>query len=136
LGGRKLLYAMSHGLGLPSLRILKRHMAFTCIMPTIGNISIANIIHNIEKVIVKPHTLVQQAQELCGVNLMIDEVALEEHAVHSRHTNQVSGLCWQHSLLINLVLNTYENAVALAKSIKDSKVHLAKEVTVVAASCF
>ncbi|KAJ7812994.1 hypothetical protein B0H14DRAFT_2605409 [Mycena olivaceomarginata] len=109
LGGRKLLYAMSHGLGLPSLRTLKRHMAFTRIMPTIGNISVTDIIHNIEEVIMKPRTLAQQAQELCGVNLMIDEVALEERA----------------------------NAVALAKSIKDGKVHLAKEVPmVVAASCF
>jgi hypothetical protein len=36
---------------------------------------------------------------------------------------------------VKLVLNTYELALKLAKDIKDGKLHLAKEMTVVAASC-
>ncbi|KAJ7847960.1 hypothetical protein B0H13DRAFT_2404873, partial [Mycena leptocephala] len=135
LGGRKLLYALSHANGLPSLRTLRNHMAFTRIMPTIGAISIADIVHNIQEVVLKPRAAAERTT-LRGVNLMVDEVALEERAVHFRHTNSVGGICWRHSPLVNLVLNTYDSALALAKSLKDGKVHFAKEMTVVAASCF
>ncbi|KAJ7670327.1 hypothetical protein B0H17DRAFT_1209427 [Mycena rosella] len=135
LGGRKLLYALSHGCGIPSLRTLRRHLSFTRIMPTIGTIRVDDILHNIREVVLKPREAAGRTK-LRGVSLMIDEVALEERAVHFRHTNSVGGLCWRHSSAVNLVLNTYESAVQLAKDIKDGKVHLAKEMTVVAAFCF
>ncbi|KAJ7089455.1 hypothetical protein C8R44DRAFT_892410 [Mycena epipterygia] len=137
LGGRKLLYALSHGTGLPSLRILHRHMAFTRIMPAVGTIQIDNIHHNIQEVVLKPREAAARTK-LRGVNLMIDEVALEERAVHFRHTNSVGGLCWRHSPAVNLILNTYESALKLAQDIKgpNANAHLAKEMTVVAASCF
>ncbi|KAJ7805417.1 hypothetical protein B0H14DRAFT_3771691 [Mycena olivaceomarginata] len=129
LGGRKLLYALSHANGLPSLRTLRNHMAFTRIMPTIGTISISDILHNIREV-AAGRTMLR------GVNLMVDEVALEERAVHFRHTNSVGGLCWRHSPAVNLVLSTYDSALALVKSLKEDRVYFAKEMTVVAASCF
>ncbi|KAF7372096.1 hypothetical protein MVEN_00068200 [Mycena venus] len=62
---------------------------------------------------------------------MIDEVALEERAVHFRHTNSVGGLCWRHSRLGDLVLQS-----SLIKKIKAGHLHFAKEMTVVAASLF
>jgi hypothetical protein len=135
LGGRKLLYALSHANGLPSLRILRNHMAFTRIMPTIGTISISDILHNIREVVLKPRAAAGRTT-LRGVNLMVDEVALEERAVHFRHANSVGGLCWRHSPAVNLLLSTYNSALALVKSLKEDRVHFAKEMTVVAASCF
>ncbi|KAJ6617149.1 hypothetical protein B0H10DRAFT_1948533 [Mycena sp. CBHHK59/15] len=121
LGGCKLLYVMSHVLCLPSLRTLRRHMAFTRVMPTIGTISVVDIIHNIKEVVLKPRDATG-CTKLCRASMMIDEVALEERACHST--------------LVDLVLKTYEGALALAKAIKDGKVHLAKEMTVVVVSCF
>ncbi|KAK6987916.1 hypothetical protein R3P38DRAFT_3229768 [Favolaschia claudopus] len=56
LGGRKLLYAVNHGLGLPSLRTLRNHMSFTKVMPTVGMISVEDIIHNIREVVVRSAT--------------------------------------------------------------------------------
>ncbi|KAJ7029072.1 hypothetical protein C8F04DRAFT_963278 [Mycena alexandri] len=135
LGGRKLLYALSHANGLPSLCTLRNHMVFTHIMPPIGTLSIADILHNIQAVVLGPRAAAGRTT-LCGVNLMIDEVALEERAVHFRHVNSVGGLCWRHSSVVNLVLSTYQSALDLVKSLKEGKVHFAKEMTVVAASCF
>ncbi|KAF7338629.1 hypothetical protein MVEN_02089200 [Mycena venus] len=135
LGGRKLLYALSHGYGLPSLRTLRRYTAFTRIMPTIGTISISDILHNIEEVVFKPRTSAGKTK-LRGVNLMIDETALEQRAVHFRHNNQVGGICWRHAPAVNLLLNTYESALKLSDDIKKGTAHLANELTVVAASCF
>ncbi|KAJ7645018.1 hypothetical protein B0H17DRAFT_1186981 [Mycena rosella] len=97
LGGRKLLYAVNHGLGLPSLRTLRNHMSFTKIMPTVGTISIEDIIHNIREVVLKPRDAAFVHQPLRGVSLLIDEVALEERTCHFRHNNSVGGLCWRHS---------------------------------------
>ncbi|KAJ7017458.1 hypothetical protein C8F04DRAFT_1215058 [Mycena alexandri] len=135
LGGRKLLYALSCANGLPSLRTLRNHMAFTRIMPMIGTLSIADILHNIQEVVLGLRAAAGRTT-LRGVNLMIDEVALEERAVHFRHVNSVGGLCWRHSLVVNLVFSTYQSALDLVKSLKDGKIHFAKEMTVVAASCF
>ncbi|KAF8176879.1 hypothetical protein K438DRAFT_1978919 [Mycena galopus ATCC 62051] len=113
-------YALSHGMGLPSLRTLRNHMAFTQIMPTIGTISIDDILHNIQEVVLKPREAAEKIT-VCGVNLMVDEVALEECAVHFRHTNSVGGLCWRHSPVVNLVLNTYDAALTLAQFLKTGK---------------
>ncbi|KAK7007144.1 hypothetical protein R3P38DRAFT_3403891 [Favolaschia claudopus] len=136
LGGRKLLYAVNHGLGLPSLRTLRNHMAFTKVMPTVGMISVEDIIHNIREVVLKPREAAATPQPLRGVNLLIDEVALEERACHFRHNNSVGGLCWRHSSKVDLQLKTYDDALKIAEKIKSGEVHLGKEMTVVSVSCF
>ncbi|KAJ7311692.1 hypothetical protein DFH08DRAFT_918077 [Mycena albidolilacea] len=135
LGGRKLLYALSHDCGLPSLRTSRRHMAFIRVMPTIGTISISDILQNIEKVVFKPRAAAGQAK-LRGINLLIDKTALEQRAVHFRHNSQVGGICWRHAPAVNLLLNMYELALKLSEDIKKGTAHLANELTVVAASCF
>jgi hypothetical protein len=67
---------------------------------------------------------------------MIDEITLEEMAIHFSKYNKVGGLCWKHSHTINPVLRTYESAVHIAQKIHDGHVHLGKELTVMGASCF
>ncbi|KAF7334758.1 hypothetical protein MSAN_02374300 [Mycena sanguinolenta] len=136
LGGRKLLYAVNHGLGLPSLRSLRNHMAFTKVMPTVGELSPADIIHNIREVVFKPRQAAAVPPPLRGVSLLIDEISLEERACHFRHNNSVGGLCWRHSPKNNLQLKTYEDALKIAADIKAGNVHLGKEMTVVSVSCF
>ncbi|KAF7372252.1 hypothetical protein MVEN_00084700 [Mycena venus] len=136
LGGRKLLYAVNHGLGLPSLRTLRNHMAFTKIMPTVGTISVEDIIHNIREVILKPREATATPQPPRGISLLIDEVALEERACHFRHNNSIGGLCWRHSPKVDLQLKTYDDALKIAAKIKSEEVHLGKEMTVVSVSCF
>ncbi|KAF7376995.1 hypothetical protein MSAN_00117400 [Mycena sanguinolenta] len=136
LGGRKLLYAVNHGLGLPSLRTLRNHMAFTKIMPTVGTISVEDIIHNIREVVFKPREAAATPAPLRGVNFLIDEVSLEERACHFRHNNSIGGLCWRHSPQVELEMKTYDDALKIAAKIKADEVHLGKEMTVVSVSCF
>ncbi|KAJ6459246.1 hypothetical protein C8R45DRAFT_1182751 [Mycena sanguinolenta] len=136
LGGRKLLYAVNHGLGLPSLRTLRNHMAFTKIMPTIGTISPEDILHNIREVIFKPRAAAITQLPLRGVSLLIDEVALDERASHFRHNNSVGGLCRRHSGKVGLQLKSYDDALKMGAKIKTGEVHLGVETTVVSASFF
>jgi hypothetical protein len=67
---------------------------------------------------------------------MIDEIALEEMAVHFSKYNKVSGLCWKHSHIIDPVLCTYDSAVDIAQKIHAGQVHLGKELTVIGALFF
>lgn len=135
IGGRKLLYALNHGLGLPSLRTLRNYMGFTRIMPTIGCISPSEIQHNIEEGVIKTRTAGNKTERR-GVSVLMDEVALEEMACHFKHANSVGGLCWKHSHLVGLTLNTWNAAVNIAKCLANDTVHLGKEMSVVAVSLF
>jgi len=135
LGGRSLLFALSKHLALPSLRTLHSKMSFVKITPTIGCISIDTIKKNIQDTIVGPR-LEAGLIARRGVSLLVDETALEEAAVYLPMANGVSGLCWTHSHLIDPTLYNYQSAINIATSLKASKVHLGKEVTVIGAHIF
>jgi hypothetical protein len=105
LGGRQLLFALNQSLGLPSLRTLRSESTFTSIVPTIGPIWNEQFDQNIQNIVISTHTH-SELQSLCGVSLMIDEIALEEMAVHFSKYNKVGGLCWKHSHIMEPVLCT------------------------------
>ncbi|KAF8199231.1 hypothetical protein K438DRAFT_1759131 [Mycena galopus ATCC 62051] len=133
LGGRKLLYAVNHELGLPSLRTLRNHMPFTKITPTVGTISVEDIIHNICEVVLKPQDAAAIHQPLRGVSLLIDEAALK---LHWRSAPAISVIIIVSVVSADLKLKTYDDALKIAEKIKLEEVHLRKEMTVVSASCF
>lgn len=135
IGGRPLLYAMNHALGLPSLRTLQHHLSFIRIMPTVGGITHLEIDHNIQEVIVKPLTS-GDTPPLRGASILIDEIAIEEAACHFHHCNKVGGLCWKHSGRYSLVLESFGSAVDLAMLLSDGGIHHGKEMTVASVSFF
>ncbi|KAH9913947.1 hypothetical protein B0H21DRAFT_805153 [Amylocystis lapponica] len=136
IGGRSLLYSLNHSIGLPSLRTLRKYSAFTKIMPTVGMIKCTEIVHNIREVVLKGREALHGSVPRRGVSVLIDEIALEEAAVHFRHNNCVGGLCWKHSTSVDLVLRTYQSAVNLAHALAKGTVHMGKEMSVVAVSLF
>ncbi|KAG1863503.1 hypothetical protein C8R48DRAFT_560697, partial [Suillus tomentosus] len=133
LGGRQLLFALNQKLSLPSLRTLRTCSIFTTITPTIGPIRDEHINENICTIVLSPHN---DSSPKRGVSLMIDEIALEEMAVHFSKYNKVGGLCWKHSHLVDPVLRMYESAINIAQKIHAGQVHLGKELTVIGASFF
>ncbi|KAG1781367.1 hypothetical protein EV702DRAFT_1177574 [Suillus placidus] len=133
LGGRQLLFALNHKLGLPSLRTLCAKSTFTSITPTIGPIWDEQFTQNINSIVLSSRS---DSSPRRGVSLMIDEIALEEMAVHFSKYNKVGGLCWKHSHIVDPVLRTYNSAADIAQKIHDGDVHLGKELTVIRASCF
>ncbi|KIK35668.1 hypothetical protein CY34DRAFT_95707 [Suillus luteus UH-Slu-Lm8-n1] len=133
LGGWQLLFALNQKLSLPSLRTLRTRASFTTITPTIGPIHDEHIHANIHTIVLATHS---HTSPKCGVSLMIDEIALEEMAVHFSKYNQVGGLCWKHSHLVNPILRTYKSTVSIAQKIHSGDIHLGKELTVIGASFF
>jgi hypothetical protein len=134
LGGRQLLFALNQKLCLPSLRTLRAKSTFTSLMPTIGPIRNEQFDQNIQTIVLDARAA--STLPLRGVSFMVDEIALEEMAVHFSKYNKVGGLCWKHSHVVDPVLRTYDSAVSIAQKIHDGKVHLGKELTVIGVSCF
>ncbi|KAG2131407.1 uncharacterized protein EDB93DRAFT_1243134 [Suillus bovinus] len=135
LGGRQLLFALNQSLGLPSLHTLCSKLIFTSIVPTIGPIRDEQFDQNIWNIVMTTCAHLSLAS-LHGVSLMIDEIALEEMAVHFSKYNKVGGLCWKHSHVVEPVLRTYKSTVHIAQKIHNGKLHLGKELTVISISCF
>ncbi|KIK37978.1 hypothetical protein CY34DRAFT_25811 [Suillus luteus UH-Slu-Lm8-n1] len=133
LGGHQLLFALNQKLNIPSLCTLRTRAAFTTITPTISTIRNEHFNTNIQSGILSTRT---DIMSLRGVSIMIDEMAIEEMAVHHSKYNKIGGLCWKHSNLIDPVLRTYDSTVAIAQKIHDEEVHLGKEVTVIGVACF
>jgi len=133
LGGCQLLFALNQCLGLPSIRTLRTKSVFTKLTPTIGPIHNEQLDENIDSIVLHTRT---DITTLHSVSLMVDEIALEEMAVHFSKYNKIAGLCWKHSHLVDPVLCTYESAITIAQKIHDGKVHLGKELTVTGATCF
>ncbi|KAG1862518.1 hypothetical protein DFJ58DRAFT_656796, partial [Suillus subalutaceus] len=133
LGGHQLLFALNQKLAIPSLRTLRTRSTFTVLTPTISPIHNEHFDQNIHAIVLSNCT---SSASLCSVSLMIDEIALEEMAVHFSKYNKVGGLCWKHSHLVDPVLQTYKSAMNIAQKIHDGEVHLGKELTVIGASCF
>lgn len=136
LGGRQLLFALNQKLSLPSLRTLRAKSTFTSLVPTIGPIRNNQFDQNIQTIILDARAASPSKLPPHGISFMIDEIVLEEMAVHFSKYNKVGGLCWKHAHIIDPVLRTYDSAVSIAQKIHDSKVHLGKELTVIGVSCF
>jgi len=133
LGGHQLLFALNQCLGLPSIHTLRTKSVFTKLTPTIGPIRNKQLDENIDSIVLRTHT---DITILRSVSLMVDEIALEEMAVHFSKYNKIAGLCWKHSHLVDPVLCTYKSAVTITQKIHDGEVHLGKELTVIRAACF
>ncbi|KAG2339927.1 hypothetical protein BDR05DRAFT_977596 [Suillus weaverae] len=136
LGGYQLLFALNQKLSLPSLCTLRAKSTFTSLVPTISPICNNQFDQNIQTIVLDARAASPFKLPLRGISFMIDEIALEEMAMHFSKYNKVGGLCWKHSHIIDPVLRMYDSAVSIAQKIHDSKVHLSKELTVIGVSCF
>ncbi|KAI0798191.1 hypothetical protein C8Q75DRAFT_802082 [Abortiporus biennis] len=93
------------------------------------------ILWNLEEVLIKPR-LQAGLSEQRGISLMMDEVTLEEMVTHFKHVNCIGGTCWLHTERDEVVFRSYETAIELGEAIRTGRVHMGKEMSVVAVSCF
>lgn len=139
LGSRRLLFALSQHLGLPSVQTLRRHRAFTRIMPSFGTPTLKDFEFNLTEIFLSRTEQLDKARPfLSGMKLMWDEVALEETGCYFRHANCVGGFCREHSCApgVNLRLSTEKDAEAIADRLNSDRLHLGKEASVLAFGSF
>ncbi|KAI0791765.1 hypothetical protein C8Q75DRAFT_715496 [Abortiporus biennis] len=136
LGGHALVYALNHSaFKIPSLTSIRNYFSFSRLMPTLGTITSEEILWNLEEVLIKPR-LQAGLSEQRGISLMMDEVALEEMVTYFKHVNCIGGTCWLHTERDEVVFQSYETTIELGEVIHTGRVHMGKEMSVVAVSCF
>lgn len=139
LGGRKLLYAMSKHIAIPSIRTLRRHSVFTKLAPSLGAPSLDNIIHNINALIAsRPSANDSNLGRpfISGVCIQWDEISIEEVADWFPELDAVGGLCREHSAGIDTTLSTFDHALSIARALHEGVVHRGKEASVIAVGSF
>jgi hypothetical protein len=137
LGGRKLLYALSKYISVPSIRALRRAHACTQLMPSIGAPKLDDILFNIRSIFIpKINDLDQVRPFRSGMSIFWDEVNEEDVACYFPHLDCVGGLCREHSCHVNTRLATFDNALTIARALADGTVHYGKEASVIALGSF
>ena len=133
-GGRKLVYAANHGLGLPSINTIRSKAQITHLLPSLGLPTPFELFHNITEVFGKSHIPLP----LCGHSLLIDEIAAEERPVFIKWLNCVGGLCREHTKGMDLRMTSVPGLRTLAEALFGSTptVHFAKEATVAGIAAF
>ncbi|KAI0355714.1 hypothetical protein OH77DRAFT_1495973 [Trametes cingulata] len=135
LGGRKLLYAMSQYISLPSIRSLRRARVFTTLMPSLGFPKVEEVLYNVRQVFSSKAEDSKLRKE-SGTSIMWDELSVEEKADYFPHVDCVGGFCREHSGSVNTRLSTFDNAVNMAERLHDGTLHYGKEASVVALGSF
>lgn len=156
LGGPRLLYALAHSHGLPSISTVSRHLEIPRLLPSIGVPSEKEINDNIESLCnprVKAPMLLQsphftpldtdtgdQARRptAAPLVLMVDGIAIEERCRYSSERNSIIGLCREHSQTVSTLVTGFdviqEAEAALHQPRPDgtTRCHYGKDGTVVA----
>ena len=69
------------------------------------------------------------AGEVVGINLAVDEIALEGRLRYCPMSNEILGLCREHIESYETQFNSIEDADRIIAGLKEGKLHLAAEVS-------
>lgn len=133
-GGRKLVYAANHGLGLPSLNTIRSKAQITHLLPSLGLPTFREVSHNITELFGKSRIDLPR----CGHSILIDEIAAEERPVFIKWLNSVGGLCREHTKGLDLQMTNIPGLRSLAGALfgPEPTIHFAKEATVAGIAAF
>lgn len=132
-GGSRLAdIAYRSGAGIPSISTIRRLTAPPIIHPSPRTPTVAELQENLKAVLPSPPS----GSRIVGANIMIDKGAIEKRLRLDPSTNEIIGLCREHSDHYTLEFNSQEEATLISNGLKQGDVHLASEATVIALGAF
>ncbi|KAJ6607976.1 hypothetical protein B0H10DRAFT_1955815 [Mycena sp. CBHHK59/15] len=137
LAGRKAVFAMSKFLGLPSMSTIAESDP-PKLLPSVSAPKASEIAKNISTFFSPPSNRTRHQHRRSGHCIMIGGVHLCHRARWHRPTNQITGLCREHSGHLNLGMNNMDSVLEVLDAVHgDSPTcHYGREATVVAVSAF
>lgn len=124
LGESQLLNLLHRTAGFPHTRTIQRHTFIPHLRASAGVPSGSEMRYNLQA------TSFSGLAKRTGATLMFDEIALKKALRLDVHSNQVLGLCREHtSKHCSVEFAAYEDAEAIHKALCAGKVHLASEVS-------
>jgi hypothetical protein len=133
MAGRKAVYAMSKFLGLPS-RTTIAESSSRKLLPSVGVPTATEIATNISTFFGPSSPSPAKA----GHCLMIDGLHLCQRCRWHRPTNQIIGLCREHSAHLDLSMNDMDSVLEVLEAVhgESPTCHYGREATVVAVGAF
>ncbi|KAJ3714758.1 hypothetical protein C8R42DRAFT_591007, partial [Lentinula raphanica] len=140
LGGRRLLYTLTKGIGLPSDRTIRNRFPIPKLLTSIGPPTSSEIDNNISAFFnpsMRPASPSYQSHPslpslIPGNVLMFDGIALEGRCRYCPQRDVVSGFCREHGQAISMKCDTIESIENMRKAVEDGKLCFGCDATVVA----
>ena len=124
LGGSRVAELAHRSLGSPGISTLRRSEAVTPLLPSAKTPTKEEIRKNIQ-VAFKDTSL----QQTCGYVLMIDEIKIETRPRWDNKTNNILGLCHEHTTHIGIEFCSIEVLNEIFTKIKNKEIHWASKVS-------
>lgn len=134
LGGPRLLFALQHAFGIPSVTTTTRNHHVPEIHPCVGT-PCATEIKQLLDTLMHPDVRSPPSTETIrriGRVLMMDGVAIEEVCRYERWRDVILGICREHGGRVPLFATDYEAIQAIEKALERGDCHIGKDATVVA----
>ena len=127
LGGSRVAGLAHRALGTPGVSTLRRSSEISPLLATAGRPTKSTLQRNIRAAL----KTTDEVHNAYGFVLMIDEIKVEERLRWDPTSNDILGLCREHTAHLGLEFGSVNNAKALIKAILDGECHHAKEVSFV-----
>lgn len=143
LSGPRLLYALNHSLGLPSVTTIYRNFKSPNFIPLHTLECKTEILaHNVQEALgikmKQPENLYPEDEQIGYTRspniMMTDETAIDCRVRFDPRTNSVIGLCAEHCSNLNLKVETLPGLELVADAVRNDNTHIAKEALVIAIS--
>lgn len=135
LGGPKLVYAMGHGAGLPSLTAIKKRSKCVSLRPSTGAIRAEDIDYNLRAHLGPPGST-SPSHKRKGHSLLIDEASLDEHARYFRWNNRIGGICREHEHTVDTTISSIDSIRNVAAHLDNGTCHIGRECSVLSLAAF
>ncbi|KAF8164425.1 hypothetical protein BJ912DRAFT_801995, partial [Pholiota molesta] len=119
-------------LGLPSIDATKRHIATVPLQASARFPTHQELSSNLQQCY--PPEGVSPDQPIYGMSIQYDELKVQERLRWDPCTNNILGLCREHSKPYALEFRSMDQTDAIAEALRQKEVHLATEVTVIGSS--
>ncbi|KAL1749281.1 hypothetical protein HDZ31DRAFT_28139 [Schizophyllum fasciatum] len=138
LGGPRLLYALSHAEGYPSLSTLARRRTVPQVRVSVGKPEEGEISESITDML-QNRLPPDAVSKIIGFSLLVDDVSIEELCRYCPHRDLILGVCREHSGNVDVRNTSVANIDKLVHCLKPEEgetppaiCHFGKDATVVA----
>ncbi|KAF9473694.1 hypothetical protein BDN70DRAFT_816863 [Pholiota conissans] len=132
LGGFAAANIAQRSLGLPSIDTAKRHIPTAPLQPSPGFPTPEELSTNLKQCY--PLENVALDQPTFGMSIQYDELKVQERLRWDPRSNYILGVCREHGKGCALQFRSIAQADTIAEALKDKRIHLATEVTVIGSS--
>ena len=145
LGGPKLQFVIANALQLPSILSAREHSLVLLIEACIAFPVLSEYLHNLAALdhagvlwesMPDGDSQTPQQQRHHGFQMMIDELALEEHPRYDTGRDAVLGMARETAHEVNLHLVTLENLEAAADALEDGSIAVVREATMASLAAY